>query len=121
MAKKKQQQQQQKKDAGKVWDAGLHKKVGKRRTIKAGLCVPIPAARRFIRTNYPSRVSSDAEIALAACIEAVMRPIVLGAANEAGEKSTLLANDVEMARLRNSWTRLLIPGSVGAVFVSKTQ
>ena len=93
------------------------KKIGKRRTVKAGLRVPVPAAKRFIRANYPSRVSADAEVALAACLEAIMTPIILGAANEAGEKSTLLANDVEMARLRNAWTSLLIPGAVGAVFV----
>jgi histone H3/H4 len=99
---------------------GSHvKKVGKRRTIKAGLQVPVPAARRFIRLNYPSRVSADAEIALAACLEAIMTPIILGAADEAGAKSTLLANDVEAARLNNPWTRHLIPGGVGAVFVKR--
>lgn len=100
-------------------EGGAVKKVGKRRTVKAGLHVPVPAARRFIRLNYPSRVSADAEIALAACLEAIMTPIIIGAADEAGAKSTLLANDVEAARLNNPWTRRLIPGGVGAVFVKK--
>lgn len=102
-------------------EEGAAKKVGKRRTVKAGLRVPVPVAKRFIRTNYPSRVSADAEVALAACLEAIMTPIIVGAANEAGEKCTLLANDVEMARIRNPWTSLLIPGAVGAVFVRPQQ
>ncbi len=97
------------------------KKIVKRRTIKAGLSVPVPVVSKFIRLNYASRVSGDSDIAMAACLEAIVGPIILSAADEAGDKSILLANDVERARIKHSWSRRIIPGGVGAVFVKRPQ
>ena len=124
MAKKKGSNKGEKKDATKttriksraakepeVW------KKGKSRTVRAGLCTSVPLARKSMKLSWPAAVSADADVAMAAVQEWVMRQIILGAAEEAGDKKSLLANDVEAARKKNPDIQRLVRGRVCAVYV----
>ena len=103
-----------KKTASKT-EEGWHK--GKSRTSKAGLCTSVPLARKGMKFSWPASVSSDADIAMAAAQEWVMRQIILGAVDEAGEKKSILANDVEVSRRNHPELSRLVRGRVGAVYV----
>lgn len=96
---------------------GEGKKKGKSRTVRAGLCTSVPLARKRMKFSWPAAVSADADVVMAATQEWVMRQILMSAANEAGEKKSLLANDIEAARKKNPALRRLVRGRVVAVFV----
>lgn len=96
---------------------GEGKKKGKSRTVRAGLCTSVPLARKRMKFSWPAAVSADADVVMAATQEWVMRQILMGAVNEAGEKKSLLANDVEAARKKSPAIRRLVRGRVSSVFV----